>query len=740
VVAAPRGGVWASALLALLLVAGLGAAGYLVAHHENQVYGDATLSLANCPQTETVNCDIVNASSWSEIAGVPIAAFAIPTYVLLIGLLAVSGRQPAALAYVFAIGLLAAGYSAFLFFISKTQIGFLCLWCMRLYAVNLSIPILAAFAARRSPGALVVSALRDLRVWPVPMRRAAAAFAVLLALTVAGDRALRSHVRAIAAAERERIEREGGPTVPAVPPEPDSTPGEKQQSSLVGWLVPEAVAADAPPATPAPAAQPYKLAGPLRRLEAGAEGLKSSAFDLQSKIGRGKPVALIFWAPGFTWSERALITMTAFLRREAPEADVYAISGKRDDQRDEEIQEAFALLDPPAGLPLLVDDGFVVSKALSVADVPNVALFSAKGQLVIAKIKDPAQLLITGAGNVPAADVVREVGKGVEVPQVKNMFPYYPTQRLLERCAPAFAAMTFGTGAPFKFDGKSPSGRPTLVMFWSSTCKHCQVDVPKLVAWVRAHPGAVDIIGVTIIKKDEPGKASHRAITEAYIKTQGIPWTVVEDVGGAVTDLYGSISTPTTLFVSPSGVVGDIWYYAHEEGFDAAMDRALAKTKAFATACRAADPEPAPRLAASVLSPDGKRVELASLLDKPSLVHFWATWCKPCVEELPSLLKFRDAVEKDGSARVVLVSVESEADGKRIAEFGKSLGVDLRSYRAPKGGLASSLDVAYRLPRTFVLGPGGVVLDEREGSQNWADAAMTASIKARLAASGGTAR
>jgi thiol-disulfide isomerase/thioredoxin len=142
----------------------------------------------------------------------------------------------------------------------------------------------------------------------------------------------------------------------------------------------------------------------------------------------------------------------------------------------------------------------------------------------------------------------------------------------------------------------------------------------------------------------------------------------------------------------------------------------------------------------TVVGSDGKRVSLASLADKPAVVHFWATWCKPCVEELPSLMKFRDAIEKDGRARVVLVSVESEADGKRIQEFQKSLGVDLRSYRAPKGGLAASLDMGYRLPRTFIVGPGGAVLALRQGSQKWDEPAVAEGVRARLAAAGGPAR
>jgi hypothetical protein len=90
-------------------------------------------------------------------------------------------------------------------------------------------------------------------------------------------------------------------------------------------------------------------------------------------------------------------------------------------------------LNPPAGLPLLVDDTYTVMKALTVNDVPNVALFSAKGQLVIAKIKDRDQLLITTKGNARAEEVIRAVASGAEVPQIPQAFPYYPTQRLIDR-------------------------------------------------------------------------------------------------------------------------------------------------------------------------------------------------------------------------------------------------------------------------------------------------------------------
>jgi thiol-disulfide isomerase/thioredoxin len=203
---------------------------------------------------------------------------------------------------------------------------------------------------------------------------------------------------------------------------------------------------------------------------------------------------------------------------------------------------------------------------------------------------------------------------------------------------------------------------------------------------------------------------------------------------------YASIGTPTTFFVTPTGTVKDVWYYAHEEGFDEAMARSIAKAKATPASCTAAETMSGGHLATSVLGPDGKRVELASLIDRPTIVHFWATWCKPCVDELPSLMKFRDDVEKAGTARVVLISTEGDGDAKRIIDFQKSLGLDLRSYRAPKGGLADKIEIAYRLPRTFLVVPGGAVYDNKPGRQNWADRAFAEGMKARIAAAAGPAR
>ena len=65
-----------------------------------RLFGDASARLANCPQTETINCELVNTSAWSELFGVPIAAYAVPAYLLVLILLWGGRRRPSMLATV----------------------------------------------------------------------------------------------------------------------------------------------------------------------------------------------------------------------------------------------------------------------------------------------------------------------------------------------------------------------------------------------------------------------------------------------------------------------------------------------------------------------------------------------------------------------------------------------------------------------------------------------------------------
>ncbi|MBT3219827.1 MAG: thioredoxin domain-containing protein, partial [Proteobacteria bacterium] len=125
-------------LLVLLALIGVGIGVFLTYHHELLAHGgEATGHLWGCESTGKVNCDDVNNSPWSEILGVPLATWSVPTYLLIAGLalMAAMGRRRV-LPLLVAIGVAASLFSVFLYYISIVELERVCAWCMRMYFIN----------------------------------------------------------------------------------------------------------------------------------------------------------------------------------------------------------------------------------------------------------------------------------------------------------------------------------------------------------------------------------------------------------------------------------------------------------------------------------------------------------------------------------------------------------------------------------------------------------------------------
>jgi len=118
-------------------------------------------------------------------------------------------------------------------------------------------------------------------------------------------------------------------------------------------------------------------------------------------------------------------------------------------------------------------------------------------------------------------------------------------------------------------------------------------------------------------------------------------------------------------------------------------------------------------------------VSLSQYRGKIVVLNFWATWCPPCIEEMPSLVELQRRMQTQGRDVVVLaVSVDDDADDYH--KFLKDHGVDLLTVReagqkTPKGVLApvSERYGTIKVPETYIIDRRGMILRKFIGPVDW---------------------
>ncbi len=114
----------------------------------------------------------------------------------------------------------------------------------------------------------------------------------------------------------------------------------------------------------------------------------------------------------------------------------------------------------------------------------------------------------------------------------------------------------------------------------------------------------------------------------------------------------------------------------------------------------------------------GKPITLSELKGKIVLLHFWATWCPPCLVELPQLFKFSKGLDKN-QFKLLAISVDDTNPGK-VETFLKSWGYDEPVFHDPGGKLAGRYGT-YRYPETYILDQEGVVQKKIIGAADWSN-------------------
>jgi len=131
-----------------------------------------------------------------------------------------------------------------------------------------------------------------------------------------------------------------------------------------------------------------------------------------------------------------------------------------------------------------------------------------------------------------------------------------------------------------------------------------------------------------------------------------------------------------------------------------------------------------------VFTREGAKVDLAKLRGKIVLVHFWATWCPPCVDELPELNAFWQKYKNNPS--IALYSVSEDSSWEAIDEFRKLHPFDLPLYRDLDAKTAHKFGSS-KFPETYIADRDGKVLYHLANAIDWDSAEVAQNVDALLA-------
>jgi peroxiredoxin len=132
--------------------------------------------------------------------------------------------------------------------------------------------------------------------------------------------------------------------------------------------------------------------------------------------------------------------------------------------------------------------------------------------------------------------------------------------------------------------------------------------------------------------------------------------------------------------------------------------------------------------AIDLLRTDGTPLSLAELRGKVVLVNFWATWCEPCVTEMPALQRLRESLGRQGLEVLAVNYMEGPA---RIDAFVQKMGLGLPVVRDTDGSVAKAWG-ARIFPSSFVVDRSGRIRYVLTGEAEWTSPAVVSTIRELL--------
>jgi peroxiredoxin len=130
----------------------------------------------------------------------------------------------------------------------------------------------------------------------------------------------------------------------------------------------------------------------------------------------------------------------------------------------------------------------------------------------------------------------------------------------------------------------------------------------------------------------------------------------------------------------------------------------------------------------AITTDSGRSISRANFGGKLLVLNFWATWCPPCVQEMPSLEQFSRDMSKEG---VIVLGISVDKDANAYRAFLERANVSFLTARDAENKINAEYGT-FKYPETYIISPEGKVVQKIIGPETWTDPRMTQMIRSYL--------
>ena len=130
----------------------------------------------------------------------------------------------------------------------------------------------------------------------------------------------------------------------------------------------------------------------------------------------------------------------------------------------------------------------------------------------------------------------------------------------------------------------------------------------------------------------------------------------------------------------------------------------------------------------TIKAQDGHEIKLSDYRGKLVFLNFWATWCKPCVDEMPAMETLNNKF-KDRKFQMLAVSVDNRWN--EVNDFYKQYNLTIPAYLDPPQRISKGLYKTTGIPETFLIDGNGFLI-QHTWAARWADPQIEAKVESLI--------